>query len=311
MAEETRKPDQAASNLNSNEMLGVIDAAIDETAEWQQRWHRAIVCGLTPDPTVVSEYARYLSKFGSWLDLHRNQGLLGQPAFRDLDRYHEAMYEAGRFLAKKAAEGRQIPAAEYDSFTEKVNEFYALARRMREAFRKAVSELDPLTGLSNRQVMMSALAREYERALRTGTPCSIVLADIDHFKSVNDTYGHSAGDDVLRNVANRFLASLRPYDDIYRYGGEEFLICLPNANSKMASEIAERLRFSLQRKPIKLANGTPLDLTASFGLRVLDGDVPLKEAIEQADRALYKAKSDGRNQFVLWRVDLDEMDRNE
>lgn len=286
--------------FDPSEVLRSIDAAIDENAEWLQKWHRAIICGEEPDQQVVSEYAQYLSQFGSWMDLNKGQGLLDQSAFRDLGRIHEEMHQFGRFLALKSAQGKQIPAVEYDAFSEKVQGFNAQARRIREAFRKALSELDPLTGLHNRQVMMAVLERERERAVRTGAGCCLVLADIDHFKAVNDTHGHAAGDFVLRAVAGRFLAKLRPYDEIFRYGGEEFLICLPNANTSVASEIVERLRLSIAELPVKLANDTRLSLTVSFGLCLVETATELKQTIEHADRALYAAKHGGRNQLHVW-----------
>ncbi|MGY8935963.1 MAG: diguanylate cyclase [Alphaproteobacteria bacterium] len=291
--------------IDTGEMLGVIDAAIDECAEWLQTWHRAIVCDLDPDVAVVSEYARFISRFGSWLDLHRDQGLLNQAAFRYLERLHEDMYEFGRFLALQASRDNPIPVAEYDAFVAKVDAFNAQARRLREAFRKAVSELDPLTGLYNRQIMMSVLSSERERAIRTKAPCCVVLADIDYFKAVNDTHGHGAGDYVLRTVASRFLANLRSYDDIFRYGGEEFLICLPNANEGTAMEVTDRLRVSLAENPVLLPDETPLDLGASFGLCLVSEETPLKETIQQADRALYQSKNDGRNRLTLWTAELD------
>lgn len=286
---------------DSGEILRGIDAAIDDNTEWLQRWHRAIICGEEPDPRVVSQYAQFLSRFGSWMDLNKDQGLLDQAAFRALGRAHEDMHEFGRFLALKAAEGKAIPTVEYDAFEEKIRLFNTQARRIREAFRMAVSELDPLTGLQNRRIMMRVLERERERALRTGAPCCIVLADIDHFKAVNDTHGHVVGDHVLRTVAGRFLANLRPYDEIFRYGGEEFLICLPSANTERAVEIVERLRLSLADTPVTLPEGGKLPLTASFGLCLAAAKVPLKQTIEFADMALYEAKDGGRNRLNLWR----------
>lgn len=285
---------------DTGELLGIIDAAIDECAEWLQIWHRAIICELNPDAAVVSEHSRFLSRFGSWLDLNRDQGLLNQAAFHELERMHEDMYAFGRFLAIQASRGNPIPLAEYDAFMEKIQHFNGQARRLREAFRKAVSELDPLTGLNNRQIMISVLSRERERAIRTKSPCCVVLADIDHFKVVNDTHGHGAGDHVLRTVAGRFVEHLRPYDDIFRYGGEEFLICLPNANEETATEVAERLRLSLHDEPVVLADKTRLTLTASFGLRLMDEETSIKETVEQADLALYRSKKDGRNRLTLW-----------
>lgn len=289
--------------FDPGEVLRSIDAAIDENAEWLQKWHRAIICGEEPDQRVVSEYAQYLSQFGSWMDLNKDEGLLDQSAFRDLGRIHEDMHQFGRFLALKSAQGEQIPSVEYDAFSEKVQLFNAQARRIREAFRKALSELDPLTGLHNRQVMMAVLERERERAVRTGAKCCIVLADIDHFKSVNDTHGHVAGDFVLRTVAGRFLAKLRPYDEIFRYGGEEFLVCLPDADLVAATEIVERLRLSVAELPVALADDTKLLLTVSFGVCLVDKVSELKQTIEHADQALYAAKRGGRNQLQIWSED--------
>ncbi|MDD9905689.1 MAG: diguanylate cyclase [Rhodospirillaceae bacterium] len=286
--------------FDPSEVLRIVDAAIDENAEWLQSWHRAIVCRETPDPRVVSEYAQYLSQFGSWMDLNKNQGLLDQSAFRELARLHEDMHQFGRLLALKSDQGHPIPAVEYDAFSEKVQNFNGQARRIREAFRRAQSELDPLTGLHNRQVMMTVLDRERERALRTGAGCCIVLADIDRFKSVNDTYGHAVGDFVLQTVAGRFLAKLRPYDEIFRYGGEEFLICLPDADAGAAAEVVERLRLSVADQPVPLQDGTALPVTVSFGLCLVDAENALKQTIEHADQALYAAKHGGRNQLRVW-----------
>ncbi len=285
---------------DAGDVLRSLDTAIEENAEWLQQWHRAIICGEDPDRRVVSEYAQFLSYSGSWMDLNKDQGLLDQSAFRALARLHEDMHEFGRFLALKAADGAAIPVVEYDAFAEKVQLFNAQARRIREAFRKAIAELDPLTGLHNRQIMMPVLEREHARAMRMGASCCIVLGDIDHFKSVNDTHGHVAGDAVLRTIANRFLSQLRPYDEIFRYGGEEFLLCLPNADEGGALDVIERLRVAVAGDPIALPDETPLIVTASFGICVMDSETPLKQTIEHADRALYAAKSGGRNQTAVW-----------
>ncbi len=109
----TEAEDQAGpAPHDTGEILRGIDAAIDENVEWLQQWHRAIICGEEPDPRVVSEYAQFLSRFGSWMDLNKDQGLLDQSAFRALGRAHEDMHGFGRFLALKAAEGKAIPTVE-------------------------------------------------------------------------------------------------------------------------------------------------------------------------------------------------------
>ena len=125
---ERRKQPEAMPN-DTGEVLRIIDAAIDETAEWLQKWHRSIICSEPPDQSVVSEYSQFLTRFGSWMDLNRDRGLLDQTAFRALSQSYEDMHEFGRFLATRAAAGDAIPAAEYDAFTDKVQRFNTQARR--------------------------------------------------------------------------------------------------------------------------------------------------------------------------------------
>jgi diguanylate cyclase len=164
---------------------------------------------------------------------------------------------------------------------------------------------DVLTQLSNREAYDQRLDQEFDRWRRYGRPLSVVVGDIDHFKRVNDGYGHLAGDKVLRIIAKSLAKRLRKTDFIARYGGEEFLICLPNANEGTAMEVTDRLRVSLAENPVLLPDETPLDLGASFGLCLVSEETPLKETIQQADRALYQSKNDGRNRLTLWTAKLD------
>jgi two-component system cell cycle response regulator len=154
---------------------------------------------------------------------------------------------------------------------------------------------DRLTGLPNRAMAMDQLNRELERARREHQPLSAALADIDHFKSVNDTYGHSAGDAVLREAATRMSAVRRPYDMIARYGGEEFLLLLPGCDRVSAATVASRVNQAVAARPIQI-HALTLQLTVSVGVSCtsdVGGDAAL--LIEAADNALYRAKSLGRN----------------
>ncbi|MDF1751117.1 MAG: diguanylate cyclase, partial [Alphaproteobacteria bacterium] len=283
-------------------ILRAVDLAIEEHGNWLTRWHRALVCGLPPDADVIAENSMDLTKFGRWHEQHRRDSLLSQPAFQDLWQSYVDLHNIARDVACKAGNAR-VSAQDYDGVMVKSNAFLTRARRIRDAFRKAVSDLDPLTGLSNRTTMNTELAAEYERAVRSNTPCCIALADIDHFKKVNDTHGHGIGDQVLAAAAGRFLSQLRPYDLIYRYGGEEFLLCLPNADPKTAAGVLERLREALFERPIPLENGSELLISASFGFSQIEGSRPLKEVITQADQALYQAKQAGRNRVVGFKKD--------
>lgn len=284
----------------SREILDAIDAAMEEHADWLRKWHRAVVCGLPPAREVISKHAQYLGRFGSWFDMNNERNLLDQPVFRELWAAHVDVHELGRSLALGAVDGAPLQAKDYDAFMERVDRFGIIARRIRDAFQRAVFDLDPLTGVHNRRSMMIELNRERERALRTGLPLCVGLCDIDHFKAVNDEHGHAVGDTVLLSVAGRLIANLRAYDSIYRYGGEEFLLALPNADEATAGKIAERLRQAVGDPPIPAGDSLSVPVTASFGVCLTDAEATLEQTIDRADKALYRAKRGGRNRVVLW-----------
>ena len=136
--------------------------------------------------------------------------------------------------------------------------------------------------------------------LRGGPPYCVALADIDHFKKINDSHGHAVGDEVLAACAQRFLRHLRPYDMVYRYGGEEFLFCLPDSDTKQATGVLERMRRVLAETPVEAADGRLIAVTASFGVAAMDEDADADEAARRADAALYEAKRAGRDRVCAW-----------
>lgn len=162
---------------------------------------------------------------------------------------------------------------------------------------------DALTSLWNRGMILDFLQREISRAARDrGNGVTIVLGDIDHFKQVNDSYGHSAGDAVLRQVAERLNASIRSYDAASRYGGEEFLVVLIGCPSRLAVGRAEHMRQIIQSQPFDTHAG-PLTVTMSLGIAGTDdwAGLSAEPLIHEADLALYRAKELGRNRCVLAR----------
>lgn len=158
---------------------------------------------------------------------------------------------------------------------------------------------DSLTGIKNRGAIVDVLGRELARSRRTRRPTSIVLCDVDHFKNVNDTHGHPAGDTVLRELVRRVQIEVRSHDDVGRWGGEEFLVLLPECPAEEAVRVAERLRDAFARAPVE----TPLArvaATASFGVAGTDqGYCEVDAMVGAADAALYVAKANGRNRVVL------------
>jgi diguanylate cyclase (GGDEF)-like protein len=176
----------------------------------------------------------------------------------------------------------------------------------REALRVQATH-DPLTGLWNRAAILDILQRELGRAQREGASLGVVMADLDHFKRINDSYGHLVGDAALRETGRRMYASVRPYDAIGRYGGEEFLIVVPGCNPPDALNAAERLRIAIGKEAMEIPGGR-IDLTLSLGVtasgRAKNSDPDL--LLRAADAALYQAKQAGRNRVVLATKDSDK-----
>jgi len=169
----------------------------------------------------------------------------------------------------------------------------------REALREQATK-DFLTRIWNRSSILDVFQREMSRAERERRALGVILADLDRFKSVNDTHGHFAGDAVLREFTRRMAASMRPYDAIGRYGGEEFLILLPGCDEQCTAAQAERLRLALANDPMRL-NESRLMVTASFGATSWHpdwGEATPESLIRIADDALYMAKNQGRNRTL-------------
>jgi diguanylate cyclase (GGDEF)-like protein len=194
-----------------------------------------------------------------------------------------------------------------------VTEQVELRERLRE-----LATLDALTRLPNRRHLIESAERELERALRHRRALSIVVLDLDHFKRINDRFGHQAGDAVLVEAAARLTRGTRSHDFSGRYGGEEFLMVLPETPPTQAALLAERLRSSFEAEPVS-HQGWIIPLTASFGVSgLVEGErSTLDELVSQADQALYEAKHRGRNRVEVWApgheravVGLSERSRN-
>lgn len=164
--------------------------------------------------------------------------------------------------------------------------------RQRQLALEARAETDPLTGLLNRFSMQERLNAELNRAVRSNQPLTLMIFDIDHFKRVNDKFGHQIGDQVIRAVAQVTQATVRNYDLAFRIGGEEFLLCLPGVDEAMARTKAELLRQQIEQRAIL----TDQPVTVSIGFVVASAAQNLDALIKQADDALYQAKRNGRNQ---------------
>lgn len=212
-----------------------------------------------------------------------------RPAFREGDRQMLADLAA---LVERELHLRSINAAQLD-----------LQKKNKNLRRKSL--IDPLIGTWNRGAIMRILTIEAARCDKAGVPLSLIVADLDFFKKINDTYGHPAGDTVLVKVASRLRSCIRPQEALGRYGGEEFLIVLPGSSHTTAMAVAERMRIAIATQP-ELIGGTALNLTISAGVASTDvfPTATTEELISRADMALYAAKDAGRNRVVKATPDL-------
>jgi two-component system, cell cycle response regulator len=215
------------------------------------------------------------------------------------------LFLSGSGTAEDKVKGLDLGAVDYvtkpfDSFELRARVRAALRTKLLQDLLIDRAHIDPLTGLPNRRAMMERLQREWARSRRHDGNLAFIMADIDHFKNINDTHGHNIGDLALQEAAKAISASCREVDLPVRYGGEEFGIVVPDETASDALHLAERCRRSVEQIQIPLRAGT-VRFTASFGATDASGADSIENLIERADHALYEAKQSGRNAARAYR----------
>jgi len=281
-------------------IIQVLEQAVTEHHRWLNDWHRSLIFGQPLANVCFSKDSYRRCDFGQWYYRQSSPILSDHSIFISIGQIHRDLHSSALVLAEKIKHNETIYIKDYDGFLAREQDFSKRIFDLRDELREILFEFDSLTDVFNRQAFFRILSFEYERALRTGQPCCICMVDLDHFKAVNDTYGHLVGDRVLHSVAHYLTDKLRPYDSMCRYGGEEFLICLPSTKLSKAKKIVNRLRIGLFSLPIDLDNDKPLNITASFGIAKMATDIPLYGNIDRVDKALYAAKKGGRNQAIAY-----------
>lgn len=263
-------------------------------------WLQSVLFPLLDPSSNADLTALGKSSFGLWF--HHRAGLIFQGApgleviYGNLKQIDTIVLPKLQEARRKGGEELRLQLARLRSL---VDEIKFVLGDLFQGIAGVEGGRDPLTRALNRRFLPTILGREISIAASTKSPFTILMIDVDHFKHINDHWGHTTGDMVLQQVADVVMDTVRFNDFVFRYGGEEFLIALVEANVQEAYEIAERVRIRLAERQLRLSDGNHIQVTASIGVATYGGHPDYVQLVDAADRALYAAKRDGRNRTVI------------
>jgi diguanylate cyclase (GGDEF)-like protein len=290
--------DPVAHPISSHDLQSAVaqlDQAIYNHEQWHKNLVRVLVSRLPADAADLEPDADRRCRFGQWYDSNAVGVLRGLASFVALGEAHRRMHASATLLLQRVEDDLPIPPSELDQFNNVLDSMRLELESLRRELQDAVQNRDPLTDARSRASMLADLREQHALVRRGLQECTLVMIDLDHFKKVNDTYGHATGDEVLKAVAHGLQANLRPYDRLYRYGGEEFVLCAPQSTLVDIAGLAERLRAVVSALAVPDGAGGQVQVTASFGVAALDGTQPVEVSLQRADVALYRAKTVGRD----------------
>ncbi|GAB5388828.1 MAG: hypothetical protein Alpg2KO_17960 [Alphaproteobacteria bacterium] len=270
---------------------GDISRILSDEINWFAEWSAAVLFA-RPAPDRPKAFA-------DWVEASRNPHIARQPIIDSLVMLHDRFHDLACQVCRDVSGPTGLDEADYREVLAAFRAVTSELKRIERAFTLAESTIDPLTGLRSRLGLMDELEREARRAERFGQPWCVAIADLDHFKSVNDSHGHHAGDIVLVGTAGVISGNIRASDDAWRLGGEEFLIVLKDTTLEDAAMVIERMRLNLAETRIEIDTGHELRVTGSFGLAQFTPGTSVDDLLKQADDATYEAKRQGRNRLIL------------
>ena len=290
----------ALNTAEAEQIVHELGHALDSDREWADKFWAMLVCRTKPKANDLKANSHKKTVFGLWYYGQVNSKLRDHPGFAAVGKNSELMHTRAYDLACAIRDDADIKPRQYKAFTKSVDHFRSSIRTLLSEAWEFLRNTDPLTGALTRGAMNVHLEGEQERARRSGQTSCLAMMDLDHFKNVNDIYGHQAGDKVLETLAGYLLENLRRYDRVFRYGGEEFLILFPNTSTTNSKRVLDRLRKNIKRQGVQIYENKTLHVSASFGVAELLPDAPTKDSIKLADQALYEAKKAGRNRVKVW-----------
>jgi diguanylate cyclase (GGDEF)-like protein len=281
--------------------LEQLERAEHDHTQWHDDLLQSIVCELPCDANDLAENAHQLCRFGQWYYQWAPDEFREKPIFAAMEHEHRRLHQAGARMLRAAAAGAPILRADYEELVDGGARLHLELAALHQEIQAALRNRDALTGAFGRAEMLPDLHQLHALAKRGVQHCCIAFMDVDHLKVINDRYGHHLGDAVLAGAVRHLGNSLRPYDKLFRYGGDEFLISMPGTDLSVARTVITRVREGLSRSRLAVGpDGAGVQVSASFGLALLDPQVPVEESIQRADQALMLAKSAGRNRAICW-----------
>lgn len=275
--------------------------AVRAHEEWVHALNKRLVCGKGGKPVDGGDVPKGIDALEKWLLEEDDPFVVNHPHHADALRHlRQARDYADRFL-QALDRGDAIAIADYECFATAISGLNTCIDSLIHDIWNLLRSIDPLTGITNRFAFLPRLQQELTLIRRTGRHCSVCMVDIDNFKTVNDTFGHRVGDTVLEIVSDYLARNLRRHDQVCRYGGEEFVLLLPNSRPETAKPVVDRLRRGLATLPIPVDDEKSITVTASFGIASLAADQPVAVSLDRADQAMYRAKRLGRNKVAIWR----------
>lgn len=279
--------------------IAELDQAIFSHEQWYKSLLRILISRVPAEPADLRPAAHQHCRFGQWYGNVSTTLLRDHPAFISLGDAHEKMHVYARTLLQLVSDNKPVTTGQLDQFENALDKRRLEIQSLRHELSEVIQSQDPLTGAQNRAGLLPWLREQQALSQRRGQQCALTMLDLDHFKQVNDQYGHLTGDKVLISTVQCLQAILRPYDRIYRYGGEEFLLCMPGTTPEEAREVAERMCHAVAAQRIQIEGSNKiLQVTASLGVAMLDPSRSVEASIEAADTAMYRGKKSGRNCVV-------------
>ncbi len=277
-----------------------IDHGIEAHLAWNQHLLRCALLHESPGDDVFRPDAHAHCLFGVWLSSHRYAlETFDQALVERIAQAHQGMHDAVRLMCHRVLQGRPAIAADLAAYEQGQTTMVTLLNELRERVAEAATHQDLLTGLPLRHGLEYAFGLRRKDARRGDEELWLAMIDVDHFKAVNDNYGHAVGDVALQHIARCLAECLRESDALFRFGGEEFLALFLVDELRDVESLAARVLDAGSAAPLKTASGVALQLSVTVGLARVRADEDLASATERADQAMLLGKAQGRGRFVL------------